>query len=50
MFLGLAQVDWPLITSRPLCKQDSTVDVTIGPYETYEDALYGYKVAEMKFQ
>ncbi|GLJ28948.1 hypothetical protein SUGI_0571120 [Cryptomeria japonica] len=22
---------------------DSLVDVTIGPYETYEDALYGYK-------
>ncbi|KAK1323065.1 Nudix hydrolase 3 [Acorus calamus] len=24
-------------------KTDSTLDVTIGPYETYEDALFGYK-------
>ncbi|XP_024985631.1 nudix hydrolase 3-like isoform X2 [Cynara cardunculus var. scolymus] len=25
---------------------DSKVDVTIGPYETYEDVLFGYKVLE----
>lgn len=25
--------------------QDSKLDVTIGPYETYEDKLFGYKVA-----
>src|SRR5256714_9291404 len=24
---------------------DSTIDVTIGPYETYEDELFGYKAA-----
>jgi len=24
--------------------QDSKLDVTIGPYETYEDKLFGYKV------
>lgn len=24
--------------------QDSKIDVTIGPYETYEDTLFGYKV------
>lgn len=24
--------------------QDSKLDVTIGPYETYEDAIFGYKV------
>lgn len=24
--------------------QDSPIDVTIGPYETYEDGLFGYKV------
>ncbi|CAI0420984.1 unnamed protein product [Linum tenue] len=23
--------------------QDSKIDVTIGPYETYEDSLFGYK-------
>lgn len=25
--------------------KDSKLDVTIGPYETYEDALFGYKVS-----
>ncbi|XP_050286851.1 nudix hydrolase 3 isoform X2 [Quercus robur] len=25
---------------------DSKLDVTIGPYETYEDALFGYKILE----
>ena len=24
--------------------QDSKLDITIGPYETYEDKLFGYKV------
>lgn len=24
--------------------QESKLDVTIGPYETYEDKLFGYKV------
>jgi hypothetical protein len=24
---------------------DSPIDVTIGPYETYEDGLFGYKAA-----
>lgn len=24
--------------------KDSKLDITIGPYETYEDALFGYKV------
>lgn len=24
--------------------KDSKLDVTIGPYETYEDTLFGYKV------
>lgn len=24
--------------------KDSKLDVTIGPYETYEDAVFGYKV------
>jgi len=24
--------------------QDSNLDVTIGPYETYEDGLFSYKV------
>lgn len=28
--------------------QDSILDLTIGPYETYEDALFGYKV-QLKF-
>ena len=26
------------------CMQDSNLDVTIGPYETYEDGLFSYKV------
>jgi hypothetical protein len=26
------------------CLQDSNIDVTIGPYETYEDGLFSYKV------
>lgn len=25
--------------------KDSKLDVTIGPYETYEDSLFGYKVS-----
>eukprot|EP00246_Nothoceros_aenigmaticus_P017618 TRINITY_DN877_c0_g1_i12.p1 TRINITY_DN877_c0_g1~~TRINITY_DN877_c0_g1_i12.p1 ORF type:complete len:380 (-),score=77.42 TRINITY_DN877_c0_g1_i12:780-1919(-) len=29
--------------SYTLHEQDSVLDVTIGPYETYEDTLYGYK-------
>ena len=28
--------------------QDSKLDVTIGPYETYEDKLFGYKVIPVK--
>jgi hypothetical protein len=24
--------------------QDSNLDLTIGPYETYEDSLFSYKV------
>jgi len=28
---------------------DSTVEITIGPYETYEDGLYGYKAAFESF-
>ena len=26
------------------CMQDSNLDLTIGPYETYEDRLFSYKV------
>lgn len=29
--------------------QDSKIDVTIGPYETYEDTLFGYKVDSILF-
>lgn len=29
--------------------KDSKLDITIGPYETYEDAIFGYKVNKLKF-
>lgn len=32
-----------------LVLKDSKVDVTIGPYETYEDVLFGYKVLYIVF-
>lgn len=37
-----------LLISFFLFIQDSILDLTIGPYETYEDALFGYKV-QLKF-
>ncbi|KAF2301545.1 hypothetical protein GH714_025691 [Hevea brasiliensis] len=36
-----------LFSSIVAFSTDSKLDVTIGPYETYEDALFGYKGAQM---
>lgn len=38
----LALTSWLLY-----CHQDSPLDITIGPYETYEDGLFGYKVSSI---
>lgn len=49
----LKRADWvikaPIETQQPAealdsLMQNSPVDVTMGPYETYKDGLFGYKV------